>query len=374
MKNEKLLFIVNNPAFFLSHRLSLALLAKEKGYEIHVATTYSENFEKIQNYGFKTHKIFLKRGSTNVFYDFMTFCNIFKLIKSQKPDILHLLTAKCNIYGGIASRFISIPKVIHAITGLGHIFVDRDQNIYKKILKKLVINLYRISIKSTSMVIFQNKENLDFFLKKRIISENQANLILGSGVETDTFVFKLEDFSDNPIVLFPSRLLIEKGVLTFIEASKLIKNKRNVRMLIAGDIDYENPSSISKDQLKSAVDLGLIEWNGHVEDMPSLLAKSSIICLPSYYPEGIPKSLIEAASCGRPIITTDMPGCNEIVRNNYNGKLIPVDSPESLANEIINLIDSKELRQKYGANGRKLVLEKFSSDIINNATIELYLN
>ena len=145
-------------------------------------------------------------------------------------------------------------------------------------------------------------------------------------------------------------------------------------MLIAGDIDYENPSSISKDQLKSAVDLGLIEWNGHVEDMPSLLAKSSIICLPSYYPEGIPKSLIEAASCGRPIITTDMPGCNEIVRDNYNGKLIPVDSPESLANEIINLIDSKALRQKYGANGRNLVLEKFSSDIVNNATIQLYLN
>lgn len=370
MKKKKLLYVVNIPEFFLSHRLSLALLARENNYEVHVATTYSENFEKIKKYGFECHKIFLKRGSMNFIYDVLTFFSILKVLFKLKPNITHLLTAKCNIYGGLAAKFVSVPKVVHAITGLGHIFTDNKS----KILKKLVLFLYKISINSSSSIIFQNRDNMNYFVNEKIVSSNQTRLIFGSGVDTNIFKFSKEKISDNPIVLFPSRLIIEKGLLTFIEASKILKDKRRVRMLIAGDLDRENPSSISKDQLMRAVNLGFVEWNGHIEDMPSLLSDSSIICLPSYYPEGVPKSLIEAASCGRPIITTDTPGCNEIVRDNYNGKLIPIDSPEGLANEITNLIDSKSLRQKYGANGRKLVLEKFSSEIVNNATIQLYLN
>lgn len=372
MSKRKLLFIVNVPEFFISHRLSLALLAKKRGYEVHVATSYNESFEKIKSYGFKCHKIHLKRGSLNVFYDFLTFFSILIVMKKHNPDVLHMLTSKCNIYGGFAARIFRTPKVIHAITGLGYIFVDSKKNSFKNILKKIVIFLYKISINSSSKVIFQNKENLELFLNKKIIHTNQAALIFGSGVNTKTYSYIEEKISNNPIVLFPSRLLIEKGVKTFIEASKIIKGKRKVRMLLAGDVDFENPSSISKAELDNFVNLGFIEWNGYVEDMPKLLSQSSVVCLPSYYPEGVPKSLIEAASCGRPIITTNMPGCNAIVKNNYNGKLIPVQSPKHLANEIINLIDSFELRKVYGENGRKLVFEKFSSEIVDNATLKLY--
>ena len=374
MKNKKLLYIVNIPEFFISHRLSLALLAKESGYDVHVATSYNENFKKIKNYGFKCHKIYLKRGSLNIFHDLLTFITILKLLIKQRPDVVHLLTAKCNIYGGFAARIIFIPKVIHAITGLGYIFVDSKKNILRKLLKKLVILLYKLSINAKSKVIFQNKENLELFLIKKIIYQSQASLIFGSGVNTETYSYSEEKISNNPIILFPSRLLIEKGVKTFIEASKIIKDNIKVRMIIAGELDVENPSSISKSEIDESVNLGLIEWLGHVKDMPKLLSESSIVCLPSYYPEGIPKSLIEAASCGRSIITTDMPGCNEIVKNNYNGKLIPVKSHDSLANEIINLIDSSEVRKKFGKNGRKLVVDNFSSEIVNNATLVLYSN
>ena len=371
MTGKKLLFIVQIPEFFISHRLSLALLAQQKGYEIHVATTYSENFQKIKSYGFVCHKIYLKRGSINIFNDLITFISIYKVLKDLKPDVLHLLTAKCNIYGGLASRIISIPKVVHAITGLGYIFVDTS-NIYKNILRTTVLFLYKISIKSNSIVIYQNKENLELFVDKGIIDRRQARLIFGSGVNTDTYFYSEELITDNPIVLFPSRLLKEKGVETFVEASKILKARMKVRMYIAGGIDSVNPSSISKYQIDNWVDHGLVEWDGHIDDMPKLLSQSSIICLPTYYPEGIPKALIEAASSGRAIITTDMPGCNEIVQNNDNGILISIKSSDQLARAIIKLINDAPLRNKYGKNGRKLVLEKFSSEIVDNATLEVY--
>jgi len=371
MTRKKLLFIVNPPEFFISHRLSLALLAQLKGYEIHVATSYSQNFQKINEHGFKCHKIYLKRGSLNPFNDLKTFISIYKVLKDLKPDVVHMLTAKCNIYGGLASRLISIPRVVHAITGLGYIFVDTN-NIYKNILRKIVLFLYKISIKSKSIIIFQNKENLELFVGKGIIDRGQSRLIFGSGVNTDTYFYTEELMTDNPIVLFPSRLLKEKGLETFVEAAKILKARVKVRMYVAGELDFENPSSISKYQIDSWVEHGLVEWGGHIEDMPKLLSQSSIICLPTYYPEGIPKVLIEAASSGRAIITTDMPGCNEIVQNNDNGILISIKSSDQLARAIIKLIDDVPLRIKFGKNGRKLVLDKFSSEIVDKATLQIY--
>jgi glycosyltransferase involved in cell wall biosynthesis len=371
MTRKKLLFIVNIPDFFISHRLSLALLAKKEGYEVHVATTYNHNFQQIQNYGFQCHEIYLKRGSLNIFNDFRTLVCIYKVLTSLKPDVLHLLTAKCNIYGGLASRVVFIPRVIHAITGLGYIFVETN-NIYKNILKKIVLFLYKISIKTKSIVIFQNNDNLEMFVNKSIIDREQSRLIYGSGVDTDTFFYSEDSANENPIVLFPSRLLKEKGILTFIDASKILKINKNIRMVVAGDLDYENPSSITKEQIDKWVEQGLVEWSGYNKDMPKLLSQSSIVCLPTYYPEGVPKVLIEAASCGRAVITTDMPGCNEIVINNHNGLLIPIKSADDLAASIIKLVDNIQLRKKYGAYGRKLVLKKFSSKIVNNATLAVY--
>ena len=370
MTNKKLLFIVNIPEFFISHRLSLALLAQEKGYQVHVATSYSDSFSKIESYGFQCHRINLKRGSINLFYELLAFISIYRVLKIINPDVVHLLTAKCNIYGGFALKLIKVPKIIHAITGLGYIFVESN-SILRYFLKKIIIFLFRFSIKPSSIVIFQNKENLDLFSKQRIITRNQARLIYGSGVNTELFFHSNEIKNDNPIVLFPSRLLKEKGVETFVKAAIILKHKIKLRMIIAGGLDNENPSAISKQQIEEWVNLGMIEWYGHVVNMPDLLSKSSIVCLPTYYPEGIPKALIEAASCGRAIITTDMPGCNEIVENNINGVLIPIRSPERLADEIVKLIENFDLRKKYGDNGRKLVIDRFSSKIVDNATIKI---
>jgi glycosyltransferase involved in cell wall biosynthesis len=371
VSNKKLLFVVNIPEFFLSHRLSLALLAKEKGYQVHVATAYSDSFEKIESYGFHCHRISLKRGSLNVFYELAALISIYRVLRFVKPDVTHLLTAKCNIYGGLALKLLKAPRIIHAITGLGYIFVESN-NILRIFLKKIIIFLFRSSIKRSSIVIFQNKENLDLFIKQKIINNHQARLIYGSGVNTDIFYYSEDKIIDNPIVLFPSRLIKEKGVITFVEAAKILKDKKNLRMIVAGSLDYENPSSIQKEQIDEWVKLGIIEWSGYVKDMPNLLSQSSVVCLPSYYPEGVPKALIEAASCGRAIITSDMPGCNEIVENYKNGLLIPIRSPEKLADAIIKLIDDINLRIEYGKNGRNLVIEKFSSEIVDNATLKTY--
>ncbi len=372
MISKKLLFIVNIPDFFISHRLSLALMAQKKGFQVHVATTDNENFHKLKTYGFISHKIYLNRGSLNVFHDLRTFISILRLLYKLRPDILHLLTSKSIIYGGLASRVIKIPKVVNAITGLGSVFVDTT-SVFKNILKKIVLYLYKISINLNSITIFQNNDNLELFIKKRIINISQARLIYGSGVNTDVFFFSEESINNNPIVLFSSRLLKEKGLETFVDAAKIVKEKVNVRMVVVGEIDNDNPSSITSRQISKWVELGLIEWKGYIENMPKLLSESSIVCLPSYYPEGIPKALIEAASSGRPIVTTHMPGCNVIVKNNHNGILIPIKSPGYLADAILKLLDDPKLRSKYGKNGRRLVIENFSSDIIDKATIALYL-
>ncbi len=371
MNDNVLLYLTNTPDFFLSHRLSLALMAKSKGYDVHVATSYNENASKIEKHGFKYHKISLKRGSINPFVELYSLISILRVIYFVKPSVLHALSPKCVIYGGICSSLLRVKKVIHAITGLGYAFVD-DTRVLRVLLRNIVLNLYKLSISSSSIVIFQNRDNLSFFVENQVVKEGQSRLILGSGVDPNVYSYSTESEVSSPLVVFPSRLLIDKGVITFVEASSIINKKHNARMILAGDIDASNPSSVTLEQIDDWVSQGFLEWFGFVENMPELFEKSSIVCLPTYYPEGIPKVLIEAASCGKPIVTTDMPGCNEIVIDGFNGILIPAKSPEALADAVVKLLDNAEMRSLYGGNGRNRVLGQFSSDIVNSATVDLY--
>ena len=375
MNKKKILYIVNIPEFFLSHRLALAILAKDNGYEVHVATSYSggiESIDQISSYGFKCHKVFLERGSLGAYSNLKSLYSIYKVIQSLSPDVLHLLTAKCIIYGGVSSKLLNTRRVIHAVTGLGYVFLD-SAKLHKNILKKIVLYLYKISIKGSSTVIFQNRDNMKLFLNNKVINKGQESLIYGSGVDPNIYSFSEELPSEVLTVLFPSRLLIDKGLITFLEAAKILRKNIKIKMVLAGDIDEDNPNSISTSELNKWVESNLVEWLGHVEDMPDMLSKSSIVCLPTYYPEGVPKVLIEAASCGRAIITTDTTGCNEIVHNNYNGMLIPIKSPKHLADAITKLSEDSLMRNVFGKNSRDLVLQKFSSDIVNNLTVHLYL-
>ena len=371
MNNNILLYLTNTPDFFLSHRLSLALMARSKGYEVHVATSYNENASKIESYGFKYHEISLRRGSVNPFVEMYSLISIFKVIYAVKPSVLHTISPKCVIYGGICSSLLRVKKVIHAITGLGYVFVD-DLSVLRILLRNIVLSLYKFSISSGSIVIFQNQDNLKFFVKNGTIREEQSRLILGSGVDPNVYYYSAEADVASPLVVFPSRLLVDKGVVTFVEASSIINKKHNARMILAGDVDDSNPSSITLEQIDDWTGQGLVEWFGFVDNKPELFGKASIVCLPTYYPEGIPKVLIEAASCGKPIVTTDMPGCNEIVIDGLNGILIPAKSPEALADAVVKLLDNSEMRSLFGKNGRNRVVSQFSSDIVNSATVGLY--
>ncbi len=273
--------------------------------------------------------------------------------------------------GSVAAWIARVPLVINTYTGLGYIVTSNS--LVSKIFMYLVTPLVSLIIKGEKFhSIIQNVDDKKLLLKLGLVNANHLNLIRGSGVDVNQYSKSIEPISDKPIVLFPSRLLKDKGIIEFIDASKILYEKQiKARFVIAGKIDDENPTSIKYSELKSWIDSGIIEWCGYREDMDEVFKQVHVICLPSYR-EGLPKSLLEAASSGRPIVTTDVPGCREVVIDGVNGYLVPVKDPVSLAEAINRLLESAVLRKQRGEEGRRLVEEHFDIDKINSATINLY--
>ncbi len=327
---KKILFVVNNLSFLLSHRLEIALEALKIGWEVHVAAPVNDDISVIRSHGFIFHPIKITRSSMNPFGEIATMAELFGLYKRLRPDILHHITIKPVIYGGIAARLSGMPAVVSAIPGLGFIFLDRK--ILAKQIRAIVKSMYRIVLGHKNMkVIFQNPDDLDLFVSNFMIDKNKTVLIRGSGVDISHFTPTQKEPAKTPIVLMPSRLLWDKGVKEFIESAIYIQKKNiDAKFVLAGDTDSGNPSSVPVEQLEKWGSEKIIEWIGFEKNMPALFAKSDIVVLPSYR-EGLPKVLIEAASCGLPIVTTDTPGCREIVKNGKNGLLVPPRDSLSLA-------------------------------------------
>ena len=361
-QSKALLFVVNTPEFFLSHRLPLAVAAQKAGYAVHVATADGPDLQGIHLQGFTHHIVPFARSGQNPFSELAVLLCLVKLFWRVKPALVHLITIKPVLYGGIAARLAGINSVVSAVSGLGTVFIAFSVASHAR--RWLVTRMYRAAFKQKRLaVIFQNRDDLEVLLGSRSLRIEQARIIRGSGVALDDYPCLVEP-DGKPVVVMASRLLKDKGVLEFIEAANILCDRGlSVEMRLIGTPDPGNPTSVTQQELDQWAAEGQIELLGYRKDIAMQYAAANIVCLPSYR-EGLPKSLVEAAACGRSIVTTDVPGCRDAITPNVTGLLVPVKDPEALANAIQVLIENPEFRQKMGQAGRSLAEDAFAIEKI----------
>lgn len=372
MEQKTLLFVVNQASFFLSHRLPLARKIQQQGYRVHVATLFDSDVEKIIENGFVYHSIPMNRSGSNPVKELRTVLHLYSLYKSLKPDLVHHITIKPVLYGSIAARLARVAAVVNAIPGLGHVFTE--SGFIPAIRKYMVEIAYRIALNHKNMkVIFQNTEDHELFISKRLVTGSNAVIIKGSGVDLNEYHPSPEPDKGIPLIILASRMLYDKGVSQFVDAARLINHDKKIaRFALVGEGDDGNPNSVPDSVLASWHSEGSVEWWGYRNDMPDIIRSSSIFCLPTYYGEGVPKVLIEAAASGRPIVATDIAGCREIVRDGENGIMVREKNVPDLVSAIQKLINNPDLRKKMSEKGRKLAMEYFSSDKVISDTISVY--
>ena len=364
----KILLFANTDWYIYNFRLSLARDLRDQGHEV-ILLSPPGNFQKLlQENDFQLISFPLSRQGINPLYEIWTLWQLIRIYHKVQPDIVHHFTIKPVIYGSLAAHFLHIRRIINSITGLGHLFIDPSP--ITRLLRIVAKWLYRISLRDTQ-VIFENPEDRDIFIKNRLLKAEHSHLIMGTGVDVEKF-HPVNKNNDILVVLFSSRMLATKGVLEYMEAVRILKqNGFKARFALAGTTDPGNPASVTDGQIESWDQSGLVEWWGWREDMPNTLAQTDIFCLPSYR-EGVPNALIEACACGLPIVTTDVPGCRDVVTHGFNGLLVPVKNAFALADALQTLINSPELRQTMGTAGRETAINKFSSTKVNAETLGVY--
>lgn len=367
----KLLIVVNVDWFFLSHRLPLALEALKNKWEVSVACADTGRSQEIIDHGVNFYKIPFSRSGTNILSELKTISSLYKVYKKVKPDVIHQVTLKPVVYGSLISRLLKVKGTVNAISGMGYNFTEGRQGI----VQKMMIRLMKIGFKQDNLgVIFQNEDDLKQ-VQALDVTTNKTKLFLvkGSGVDLRKFTYSQPIKKDKLIVLLPARMLYDKGVKEFKEASNLLLNeyKDKVSFLLAGLSDKENKAGVSEEVLNSWYTKGYFEWVGYQKDIISLYKNADIVVLPSYR-EGLPKSLIEACAIGRPIITTNAIGCKECVNEGVNGFKVPVKSINELAEAISKLLGSEELRVSMGKASRKKAEEEFSLAYVVNEHLSIY--
>ena len=369
--SKKILFVVNAPEFFLSHRLPIALAAQNAGYEVHVATADGDAVEEIRLLGLVHHTVAIARSGQNPFSELGSIISLYRLFRVLKPDLVHLITIKPVLYGGIAARLAGISAVVVAVSGLGTVFVAKSAA--ARIRRVLVSGLYRLALNQRRLaVIFQNPDDRDGLLEIGALEENQVRMIRGSGVNLANYSFVPEP-EGTPVVVMAARLLRDKGVYVFVESARLLKSRGvEVVMRLIGSPDPGNPTSVVQSELDGWSAEGVVELLGYRSDIAEQYAVANIVCLPSYYGEGLPKTLVEAAACGRAVITTNHPGCRDAIEPEVTGVLVPVKSAHSLADAIQLLIETPERRLHMGKAGRELAEQAFSIDRIVEQHLAIY--
>ncbi len=312
-EKPKIIFLVNEDFYFCSHRFDLARAAREDGFEVVVATRVNKHQKIIESEGFKVIPIGIQRGRQNPIQELRYIVELIRLYRREDPDITHHVAMKHVILGSIAARVSGVPAVVNSMTGLGYTFLATGwkAGLFRTFLKRVL----RFALgHPRSRTIFQNPDDRNLFVKKRLLAEHDAVVIRGSGVNHKVFQPGPEP-SGEPLVLLAGRMLWDKGIGEFIEASRHLK-KMGVhgKLVLVGMTDPSNPAHISKNRLNSWIDEGVVEWWGHQEEMHQLWLKASLAVLPSYR-EGLPKVLLEAASCQKPLVASDVPGCREIVQD-----------------------------------------------------------
>ncbi len=365
----RILYVVTEDWYFLSHRLPMARAAKDAGYEVHVATRLKDGTAAIEQQGFVPHALSWSRGSLSPLGSISAIVELRRLLRELKPDILHNVSLKPVLLGTTASLGLSATAVVNSVTGLGTLFIG-EAGVSGLARKAVRFALSRLLRRRRSRTVVQNPDDRAFVIALGVAPETVV-LIPGSGVDTKLLT-PLPEPPPPVTAAYVGRMLADKGVLTLIEAFSLLA-KRGValQLLLAGDCDKENPGSLAPEQLREFASLYGIQWLGHVADISEVWARAHFAVLASRR-EGLPKSLLEAAACGRAMVATDAPGCREIAIAGETALTVPVGDVGALADAMAKLAGDRDMRQRFAANARALVESKFSAEAIGRQTVALY--
>ena len=368
---KKLFIVVNQDWFFLSHRLPIGTAAKDAGYDVTIVSEDTGVSDKIREVGLKTINLPINKAGTNIKDEIKTFFFLYKLFRREKPDIVHLVGLKTMLWGSLACRLAGVKAMVSAVCGLGVLF---DEEHAQSLLTRSILKVLRVTHnKKRLSVIFQNNDDKAIFLNAKIMKEWQCAFTNGSGINLQNYDYTPEP-ADKPVkVIFTARMVEDKGTLVLIDAAKQLESeyKGKVQFLLCGGLD-SNPNGITKEMLESRCDGEYLQWLGHRKDVLELLKQSHIMAFPSWYREGLPKSVIEAEAIGRPVVTTDSVGCRDTVIDGKNGYMIPIKNSEALAEALKKLIDNPELRQQMGRNAREFAVSKFDINDVVKVHLDIY--
>lgn len=366
----KLFIVVNVDWFFLSHRLPIALAAQEHGWDVTIVTADTGKIKDIEKAGLKTIRLPMSRSGMNIKEELKTLNFLRQLYKKERPDVVHHVGMKTILWGSLAAKFSKVNGVVNAVSGLGGFFADDNKSILSRIMPLVLRYAHH---RDKMLVIFQNNEDKALYIKKGIIDESSARFIKGSGVDLNNFAYTPEPKTGKIVVILTARMIAEKGIFILTEAAESLRNtyKDKVEYWIVGGID-DHPGAITKEQLEKACDGEYIKWLGYRTDVKELLQKSHIVAFPSYYMEGLPKSLIEAAAVGKPIITCNSVGCKDTVDDGVNGFLIPTRDIKALADKLVLLFENADLRLKMGKASREKAEQEFSIDTVISKHLSIY--
>lgn len=364
----KVILFANTDWFLYNFRLQTAIGLRDAGFDVLLVSPDGDYVPRLRKAGFTWKQFEVSRRGMNVIEELNTIFRFRKLLKQERPDILNNYTVKCVIYGSLAARFKLVPYVINTIPGLGYVFSTEEKG---NLLRSMIQVLYRLALKGTTAV-FINNDDQSLFLDRKLVNVDRVRLIESCGVDTARFS-PIGETEGIPIVLFSGRLLKDKGIQEFVAAAREVnKGSIKARFVLVGNIDKGNPTGISQNQLNEWISEKFIEYWGWQEDMVKVYQQAHIVCLPSYYREGVPKSLLEAASCEKPLVATDAPGCRSVVIEGETGLLVKKQDSHSLAVAIQTLLEHPELRKTMGQTARKLIQARFSNEQVVEQTLGLY--
>ena len=369
----KIVLFANTDWYLYNFRRSLALALQADGHELLLLSPPGPHGAKLQALGLRWEPVDMARRSLNPLREALLVWRLARRLRRERPDVVHGFTIKCAVYGALAARLAGVHGRVSSVAGLGYVFISSSAK--ARVLRPIVRTLLRAALDGRdARLVLQNPDDVALFTRAGLCDPARIRLIEGSGVDCSRF---LPPAAERPAgaplrVLLPARLLWDKGLAELVEAARLLRAEgRTLRIELAGEPDPGNPASVPEATVRSWVAEGLVDWLGHVDDMPALLAAVDVVVLPSYR-EGLPKGLIEAAACARALVATDVPGCREVVSHEQDGLLVPVRDGVALARTIARLDDDTALRQRLGAAARRKALDRFDERQVVARTLAVY--
>lgn len=366
----KVLLFANTDWYIYNFRIELARSLREAGHSVVIVVPDGQYVQRIRDAGFRVIVLDMSRRGINLVQEVSTLYRLVGIYRKECPDIAHHFTIKAVVYGGLVAKIAGIHAIVHAVAGMGYVFSSRS--ILAKILKPLLKMMLKWILKCRhSLLILQNRDDVEQFVSMGMLPRQCIRLIRGSGVNIGRF-FPVERSGNKEFrVLLATRLLWDKGVREYVEAAKHC-HYSEIKFIVAGNTDIGNPASVPAEYLNEQVAAGYIEYVGHVEDMAEIMSTVHAVVLPTVYGEGVPRVLLEAAASGLPIVATDVPGCREIVHNDDNGYLIKPKSWEAVLQAIEKLYRDPTMARQMGLRSREIVVVEYDEKKVIQQTLGVY--